>query len=270
MSILSKVIKKTFQQQEGDLIGGILFTDTSNGQIMLFNKFGVCSENSLSLKSDITNHYTEENYWINDHWAINPPQYTLSGLIGELIYTVPNGLADKIEALYGKTGLGLLSVISPTLGSYTSGVLNIARKVESVVNKYTNIAKQGLSKINKTLSRGINKTNQRKVLDNLENLMNNRVLVNVYTPYGLYKDLAIIAINIRQSQDTKFVSNVEITFQKWRNPGDAFKNEYEEKQKSDVVAAQTASVKEKGLIGTIKSNVNLYKQNDLGSNFQVA
>ena len=265
MGILTKAIKSALQQQEDGLIGGILFTDTSNGQIMLFNKFGICSENNLSLKSDITNHYTEENYWINDHWAINPPQYTLTGFIGELIYTIPNGWADKIEGLFGKTGLGLLSVISPTLGSYTSGVLNIARKIESVVNKYADIAKRTLS-----LSKSIRKTNQRRVLDDLENLMNNRVLVNVYTPYGIYNNLAIISVNTRQSQDTKFVSNIEITFQKWRNPGDAFKSEYEEKQKSDVVAAQTAPAKEKGLVGTIKSNINLYKQNDLGNNFQVA
>lgn len=277
--MIGKAITKTVQdwlnQKENELIGGVLFSESTNGQILLFNNFGICTQNNLSLKSDITNHYTEENYWINDHWTINPPQYTLSGLIGELIYTVPEGWAQKIESLYGPTGLGLLSVLSPTLGSYTSGVLNITRKVQSVVNKYINVAKQSANKIKdfalkKAGITVVKKTNQRRVLDELENLMNNRVLVNVVTPYGTYNRLAIIAINIRQSENTRFISDIEITFQKWRSVDELYTDVNSEKMLADVAAAQKAPKKQKGLIGTIKSNVNLIKQNDLGQNFEVA
>lgn len=277
--MIGKAITKTVQdwlnQKENELIGGVLFSESTNGQILLFNNFGICTQNNLSLKSDITNHYTEENYWINDHWAINPPQYTLSGLIGELIYTVPEGWAQKIESLYGPTGLGLLSVLSPTLGSYTSGVLNITRKVQSVVNKYINIAKQSANKIKDFVLKKagitvVKKTNQRRVLDELENLMNNRVLVNVVTPYGTYNRLAIVAINIRQNENTRFISDVEITFQKWRSVDELYADVNSEKMLADVAAAQKAPEKQKGLIGTVKSNINLFKQNDLGQNFEVA
>lgn len=277
--MIGKAITKTVQdwlnQKENELIGGVLFSESTNGQILLFNNFGICTQNNLSLKSDITNHYTEENYWINDHWAINPPQYTLSGLIGELIYTVPEGWAQKIESLYGPTGLGLLSVLSPTLGSYTSGILNVTRKVQSVVNKYINIAKQSANKIKdfalkKAGITVVKKTNQRRVLDELENLMNNRILVNVVTPYGTYNRLAIVAINIRQNENTRFISDVEITFQKWRSVDESYADVNSEKMLADVAAAQKAPEKQKGLIGTVKSNINLFKQNDLGQNFKVA
>lgn len=272
---ITKTVQDWLNQKENELIGGVLFSESTNGQILLFNNFGICTQNNLSLKSDITNHYTEENYWINDHWAINPPQYTLSGLIGELIYTVPEGWAQKVESLYGPTGLGLLSVLSPTLGSYTSGVLNITRKVQSVVNKYINIAKQTANKIKdfalkKAGITVVKKTNQRRVLDELENLMNNRILVNVMTPYGMYNRLAIVAINIRQSENTKFISDVEITFQKWRSVDELYADVNSEKMLTDVAAAQKAPEKQKGLIGTVKSNINLFKQNDLGQNFGVA
>lgn len=272
---ITKTVQDWLDQKENELIGGVLFSESTNGQILLFNNFGICTQNNLSLKSDITNHYTEENYWINDHWAINPPQYTLSGLIGELIYTVPEGWAQKIESLYGLTGLGLLSVLSPTLGSYTSSVLNITRKVQSVVNKYINIAKQSANKIKdfalkKAGITVVKKTNQRRVLDELENLMNNRILVNVVTPYGTYNRLAIIAINIRQNENTRFISDIEITFQKWRSVDELYTDVNSEKMLADVAAAQKAPEKQKGLIGTIKSNVNLIKQNDLGQNFEVA
>ncbi|WP_405316542.1 phage baseplate protein [Faecalibacillus faecis] len=266
---ITKTVQDWLNQKENELIGGVLFSESTNGQILLFNNFGICTQNNLSLKSDITNHYTEENYWINDHWAINPPQYTLSGLIGELIYTVPEGWAQKIESLYGPTGLGLLSVLSPTLGSYTSGVLNITRKVQSVVDKYINIAKQSASKIKdfalkKAGITVVKKTNQRRVLNELENLMNNRVLVNVVTPYGTYNRLAIVAINIRQNDNTRFISDVEITFQKWRSIDELYADVNSEKMLADVAAAQKAPEKQKGLIGTVKSNINLFKQNDLG------
>ena len=267
MNIYIKTIHDYLQKQE-DAIGSALFLEGINNQIVLFEKFGVCTQNNLSLKSEITNHYTEENYWINDHWAINPPQYTVSGLIGELIYTVPTGWAKKIESLYSYSGLGLLSVISPVLGSYTSSVLNITRKVQSVVDKYSNIAKKAFNQFYNFLNKNnIKKTNQRKVLDTLESIMNNRQLVTVVTPYGTYNNLAIIAINIRQDQDSKYVSNLEVTFQKWRSVEEYTKDIEQEKLNAEITGAQKANVANKGLVGTIKSKINI---NDLGSNFTVA
>lgn len=260
--ILGKAIKKGltswFNEQENQLIGGALFSNGESNQVFLFEKFGVCTQNNLSLKSEITNHYIEENAWVNDHWAISPPQYVLSGLIGELIYTVPEGWAKKVESIYGVVGLGVLSKLCPSLGSYTSSALNIARKAESVVQKYINIAKSAGSKITNFFKRDItSKTNQRRVLDELENLMNNRILVNVSTPYGTYKGLAIISINIRQDQSTRFMSDVEITFQKWRNPGEDFNKTSEEKSQSEIATAQKSIMKNKGLIGSIKQEYDI-------------
>lgn len=260
--ILGKAIKKGLtnwlNEQEDKLIGGALFSNGESNQVFLFEKFGICTQNNLSLKSEITNHYIEENAWVNDHWAISPPQYVLSGLIGELIYTVPEGWAKRVESVYGAIGLGILSKLCPSLGSYTSSALNIARKAESVVQKYINIAKSAGNKIANFLKRDItSKTNQRRVLDELENLMNNRILVNVSTPYGTYKGLAIISINVRQDQSTRFMSDIEITFQKWRNPGEDFNKASEEKSQSEIATAQKSTMKNKGLIGSIKQEYDI-------------
>lgn len=260
--ILGKAIKKGltnwFKEQKNQLVGGALFSNGESNQIFLFEKFGICTQNNLTLKSEITNHYIEENAWINDHWAISPPQYTLTGLIGELIYTVPEGWAKKVASIYGAIGLGVLSRLCPSLGSYTSSALNIARKAESVVQKYINIAKFASGEITSFLRKDIaNKTNQKHVLDELENLMNNRILVNVATPYGTYKGLAIISINVRQDQTTRFMSDIEITFQKWRNPGEEFNKTSEEKSQSEIATAQKSIIKNKGLIGSIKQEYNI-------------
>ena len=176
-----------------------------------------------------------------------------------MIYTVPNSWAKKIESIYESTGLGLLSRISPSLGSYTYGVLNVTRKIQSVVNKYTKIATQAANKIKNFKKTTINKTNQRKVLDELESLMNSRTLVNIYTPYGTYNRLAIIAINIRQGQDTKYVSDVEITFQKWRSSDELYSNANAEKMLSDTATAQKSTIKNRGFVGKIKSKIDVAK-----------
>lgn len=229
-----------------EVVGGALFNNDKNGQVLLFNKFGVCNQNNLTLKSDITQHYTEDNLFINDHWAINSPQYMLSGLIGELIYTRPTNLTSKIESLYSKSGLGILAKLSPVLGNYTSSVLNIVTHVNSIVDRYSKIARQGLTNWK---SNGSEKTNQRRVLDELEKLMNIRTLVNVYTPYGTYNNLAIIAINVRQNANTKYNSDIEITFQKWRTPSDVLGKDEEPIETSEVAEAQKSEEVDKSLVG---------------------
>lgn len=234
-----------------EVVGGALFNNDKNGQVLLFNKFGVCNQNNLTLKSDITQHYTEDNLFINDHWAINSPQYILSGLIGELIYTRPTNLTSKIESLYSKSGLGVLSKLSPVLGNYTQSVLNIVTHVNSIVNRYSKIARQGLTNWK---SNGAEKTNQRRVLDELEKLMNTRTLVNVYTPYGTYKNLAIITINVRQNSNTKYTSDIEITFQKWRTPSDILGKDEEPIETSEVAEAQKSEEVDKSLVGATETD----------------
>ena len=258
IQIIKDKVKDWLNKNSSETIGGVLFTDVQNGQILLFNKFGVCNQNNLTLKSDITQHYVEDNLYINDHWAISSPQYMLSGLIGELIFTRPTNWATKVESIFSKTGLGVLSKLSPKLGNYTSSVLNIVTYVNGVVDKYSNMAKQNLTN---WVSNGINKTNQRRVLDELESIMNNRVLVNVYTPYGLYRNLAIISINVRQNQNTKYTSDIEITFQKWRSAGETMDKDIEEKQTSDVATAQKSKEVDKGLVGKNNTTISV---NDLG------
>ena len=91
--------------------------------------------------------------------------------------------------------------------------------------------------------------------------MNSRTLVNIYTPYGTYNRLAIIAINIRQGQDTKYVSDVEITFQKWRSSDELYSNMNAEKMLSD-----TATLENLTFDGISSTVVAVYKVKDVDVN----
>lgn len=256
MTILAikKKIKDWLSENDTETFGGALFTDIQNGQILLFNKFGVCQQNNLTLKSDITQHYTEDNLFVNDHWAVASPQYMISGLIGELIYTRPTSWSAKVESLYSKTGLDTLSKLSPLLSNYTLSVLNIVTKVNSVYDKYTKIAKQTFKDWNNSNN---DITNQRRILDELEKIMNNRILVNIYTPYGMYYNMAIVSINIRQNPNSKYMSDIEITFQKWRTPNEPFGKGDEPKQTSEVAEAQKSKELDKGLVGENNSDISI-------------
>ena len=121
---------------QGNPIPALLFANSSNddrfGDLYLFNNFGISGGDTLTSTSDITTHYTEDNYAIQDHWAIAPRTYTLNGFIGELIYrpasSWTNWLQDKVMNY-----LEPLSIISPTVSNYVSSAMNIVHKLKQTI-----------------------------------------------------------------------------------------------------------------------------------------
>lgn len=203
--------------RDEDKTGALLFTNSKNdnkfGQVYLFSRFGVCQNNSFSVQSEITSNFTEENYAIQDHWSIKPKQYSLSGLIGEIVYNPPTKFKSFVQK--GLDTIKPLSILSPTLDSYTQSIANVAQAVESSVDRYTQIAKQAFQNFNNIISDRT--SNQEFVKEQLQDLMENRQLCTVYTPYGQIDNLAIIGINISQGADTKYQSTLEVQFQEWRS-----------------------------------------------------
>lgn len=202
--------------KEGD--PALLFVNSTKdnkfGEIYLFNKFGFCTGSSLVLNSEITDHYTEKNYSIQDHWALSPKMYTLSGYVGEVIYTPPKGWANWVEANITDY-LKPLTVISPVLSSYTQSAINLTAQLQSSLQRYGKIARQIFQTITKTNTS--NQSNQQYVARLLEKIREERILVNIYTPYGEYENMAIMSINIRQDAFTKYRSTLEIQMKQWRD-----------------------------------------------------
>ena len=117
--------------KQGNPIPALLFANAKNddrfGDLYLFNNFGISSGDTLTSTSEITSHYTENNYSIQDHWAIPARTYTLNGYIGELIYRPSeewtNWLQENVTDY-----LAPLSIISPTVSSYVDSAINLTHQ----------------------------------------------------------------------------------------------------------------------------------------------
>ena len=196
----------------------VLFTSNSKnglGNIYLFEKFGVTTTNTIKFSSQITTHYMEDNSARQDHWAIQPIQYTLSGLIGEVIYTPPKLFTSFVQK-YVTDYLKPLGTLSPVFDSYTQSAINTVQAVEASLRRYEQMAVNILNDITKYQNPATRKTNQEIIANKLRELRNARQLVSVYTPYGQYNGLAIQDASLTQN-NSKYQSNLEVQFIEWRD-----------------------------------------------------
>lgn len=198
----------------------VLFTNKGSknnrfGDIYLFNNFGYATSNNLMSTSNITTHYTEQNVTMNDHWAIAPEQYTLSGVIGEVVYNKPHLFTDFIQKRVTNY-LQPLTMLSPTINSYTQSAINVVGQIESTLDRYGTIAQNIYQQIKEGDRRFDIYTNQQLLYESLRSLQLNRQLVTIYTPYKELQNMAITSIIFRQENST-MQSNIEITLQEWRD-----------------------------------------------------
>lgn len=234
---LSNVSSKL--EANGEKTGALLFTNSQSngkfGQIYLFSQFGIAENSTFTRKSQITTHYTEENYAINDHWAIEPIEYILSGLIGEVIYRPSKNWANKFQEKIPNYVKGL-SVISPTFDNYTTSAINLAQAVEESYNRYKQLAKNAL----RSIGYGSSPTtsNQKKVADELNSLIDNKQLVSVYTPFGVFENMAILNASLTQEKSL-YQSKLEVTLQEWRDTATKTRKATEH-EKSELARIQSA------------------------------
>lgn len=182
--------------------------------VLLFSKFGMENSQGIQIQSNITNNYTEANIAINDHWAIQPLTFTLSGVIGELKYTPTVRFLEKSVKSVTKYVDGL-TAISPTLDSYTRAIENVAKAIDDSIEQYRQVARSALLDVNYFQS-AIQTTNTRYAYERIMAVINNRQLVNIKTVWGDLNNMAITSFSVTQS-DNRYKTDVEIKLQQWRD-----------------------------------------------------
>lgn len=252
---------------QGNPIPALLFANSSNddrfGDLYLFNNFGISGGDTLTSTSEITTHYTEDNYAIQDHWAIAPRTYTLNGYVGELIYrpasSWTNWLQDKIINY-----LEPLSIISPTVSGYVSSAMNIVHQVEANYQKYSSYAQNIMRNINSWGGVQSNrKTNAMEVYQTLEKLKQNRILVSVYTPYDTLDNMAITNITMSGQDNTKYMTNISVTLQEYRTASTIVRNA-SENEVSSLLKSQASDEVNNGQASTkaVDDKTLLYKKSE--------
>lgn len=221
--LYSDNIGKMPTDSSGNVVPALLFANSQTvgdfGDLYLFNNFGVSGSDTLTVSSDVSMHFVEDNSFINDHIALQPITYTLNGFVGEVIYRPTSKWSNWIQSRVTDY-LKPLSIISPTVSSYVGTAINITNQIEENYRKFSQYAENIMKTINNWQGQiTYQKSNQRQVFENLLTLRDNRILVDVYTPYKTLKNMAITSIVFSQTENTKYKANIQITLQEYREVG---------------------------------------------------
>lgn len=184
---------------------------TSDPPSFLFHYEG---ENSITLDSDITDHYVEDNSSIADHIAIKPETISTSGFIGEL-NDVPPKLLNALKGIADK--LTLLTPYAPVLSITALRAYNQAQFAYTAASQITNSAFSSISNLGSLFGIGSGAQNQQQVyFTRFYKYFKNRTLFTVQTPWLVFNNMAIKSLRVIQDEDTQLISNFEITFKKIR------------------------------------------------------
>jgi len=193
---------------------GVLISDESDNNIALV--FDIIDDHSMQFQSAITDNWLENNTAVQDAIAINPIQITLTGLVGEIVFTPPKTWREFITEKLNSTKLGAnltqkLSVIPallPEVDNYTQLAKNAVDYAENAFEHYKSLY-ETVRNIWQNKENPAS-TKQQIVAQNLLTAWQNKTSFTVITPWGEFKQMYILNGNFKQAA-TNTVSNLTVT-----------------------------------------------------------
>jgi len=196
-------------------------------------------EQSVTLESDITDHYIEDNTAVQDQISIKPTVITTHGFIGELNDVAPIG-NQIIQSLLSK--LSLISSYTPALSITALNAYNQAFQAYQIALNAINAGVAAWASVNNLVGSGgfgenvvgnngltnavtgANASTVYKLTQNRQQLafqqffayQQSRTLFTVQTPWAIFQNMAIL--HLRAIQDAEFaqITDFEISFKQIR------------------------------------------------------
>lgn len=184
--------------------------------------FDIDADSSIELTSDITDHFVENNTAIQDQIGLKPEQITLRGLVAELRNTprIRKEITDPVvDALPDNEPLVPLLAPQAQQEADDAGAelfsedQSVAAQ-ETLFNYFDGQRRQ-------------DGTQQSNAFLFFYNLWKARQLFTVETPWGIMTSMAILSLRAEQGEESKYVSDLRITFKKIRFAKDIAINEGE-------------------------------------------
>lgn len=201
------------QDAEGNLLGTEL----------LFHYEG---ENTASLTSEITDHFVEDNTVINDQIALKPEIITVQGFIGELNNIVPESLkplrfaAEKLQILSAYTPA--LSISAQVAYNTAEQLYRTAQTTKAAIDSWRTVNLSG-QQVNVIGSNGLRdqrpnqtQTKQQVAFQQFYGYWRTRTLFTIQTPWAIFSNMAIQSLRAIQSEETRMITDFEITFKMMR------------------------------------------------------
>lgn len=175
-------------------------------------------ETIVNHQSEITDHYTEQNTFVNDHAAQKPTRITLRGFVAELTFAPQTGVLGVLNTLNSKLG-----TLPALLGKYTPAIV---QKIQAGVTSATTV----VASIDNAISRAQNvvglvlgstpsATKQQKAYQQLYCLWQANAVFTLDTPFNYFKSVIIEAMSFTQDDITKDWSEITVTVKEVRFVG---------------------------------------------------
>ena len=171
--------------------------------------FDIPDEEVWELRTEISQHFIEDNTTIQDQMALPPERFTVRGMVAELVFVPPttNQIASPVDPLVDNPSMvpqltpGVQQTQDQTVATNdaTEGSLESAQSLYSVYDRLS--------------GQQPNQTKQAKIALYFYQLWKGRQLFSVETPWGTMNNMGISLARFEQSGETKGRSDFTITFE---------------------------------------------------------
>lgn len=169
-------------------------------------------EQSVTVTSDITDHFVEDNSPVEDNIAVRPEIYRTRGFIGELNNVPPPGLKALNEVA---NRLDTITAYAPQVSSTAQLAYAQALAAYQLASNVANTAVAAWSSINKTGGNGPQNL-QQEYFQRFYGYQKEKRLFMVQTPWAVFDNMAIQELRVIQDEETQAISTFELTFKAFR------------------------------------------------------
>ncbi len=179
--------------------------------------FDIPEEEEMNCRSAITDHYVEDNTAIQDQIALAPEEFTLRGLVAEVVAVVPTPEAQARVA----NPLPNNDAQAPAFTDYQNQQSEVTLVAINGKKLATASAGSLWEFYQNRAPRPPSQTRQSRAVLYFYEMWKGRQLFTIETPWGFVANVAILNFVPRQSEETKGQSSFTVTFKKIRTSGSA-------------------------------------------------
>lgn len=175
-------------------------------------------DTDVVVSAEITDHYSQQNTFTNDHAAQKPQKITLKGFVGEIVANPNTGVIGAINALSAK-----LTSLDAITGKYTPSIVQkaqaLATSATNTVNTIDNAISRAQNVVGLFTGASSAPTKQQLAYQNLVSLWSTNQVFTLDTPFGYFLSVMIEHILFVQEESTKEWAEISVTVKEVRFTG---------------------------------------------------
>jgi hypothetical protein len=178
--------------------------------------FDVEGESTVTLTSEITDHFTEDNA-VQDHIAIRPKRVILRNYVGELVFRLDPDNDTPLQKVVQKLTIlnGYLPELSDAASQAKSVYENGIGNLNFDIITGANVSKAvDLWALVKNLTPPISRQEQAYMY--FKALQEQKIIVSVQTPFEYMTNMAVESVISFQDDNSRFISDFSITLKEIR------------------------------------------------------